>query len=260
MSQSGKEESLFPGEYFVMKKTLIITGIKEELEFFFARNPHTFNREIRCYQLEKYPDVFCMTGGPGIRRKKEVRKVIREIKPDIVISAGLVGLANRRLMTKRGEKVKIAGIVDKSEILFGQTEENGYFLTSVPYPVFSPSEKEDLYEETGADFCDMETLPLIQLLEESGLKPLLCTIKILGDRPEDFDLYRYEKEFREINLRRWQDVLHGMIRFSGGIFRFYMLLYRKQRQYRKLARSMEQSIKEISVSGKPYEKNCFFIH
>lgn len=242
---------------------LIITGIKEELELFISRNSATFRSELRCFQLPNQPGVFCMTGGPGIRKKKEIRRVLRDVRPQIVVSAGLVGLLNGDLTLKSGSLAQIKGITDGVNSCNVQNSFQGHNLISIDKPIFSPSEKMDFLDETGADFCDMEMFPLYALLvahaKEANNAVSLCPIKVIGDRPEDFDLYRFEHELRGMKLATFRQIISASRGFSGGYWRFARLVYKKKRQYYKLTLYLEKFIRNIQSAENAISLNCFFI-
>ncbi len=237
-------------------RTLILTGIREELEPFLNKESHKFRKDLRLYQLNEYPGVFCQTAGPGVTRKKEIRRWIREIQPECIISAGLVGLLDSENNIKRGSLVPISSIVGSDGHMILKTTTSGLVLTSVNSPIFYPSDRIEVMLNRGADVCDMETENLLSLIEETTVVKRLALIKILGDRPEDGKLYKNEAELRNISFTQWLISLISLKRESL-LFDYPILINRKKYQYRNLTNQIRHFLKNRDKEGLSTDRAVF---
>ncbi len=222
------------------KKIVLLTGLKEELELFLARHEHTFDRTSRLYRFGEFPHLWAGSTGPGIKKRGALRRLIQELKPDVVIHAGLTGVLDERDSLVRGEPLLIRRVADPREGKWygeGGKEETVVTLSA---PLFAPDEKSELALRWDARVCDMESAVLYRLLE--GIPCTLYFCKVAGDLPEDAPLYRHEYLVRGWSRKGIGQKLLLFLRFPGGPWRMLRLLRRKARMMESLTRFMEESL------------------
>ena len=93
---------------------LLLTGIKEELQGLLDRHPFEFEKELRVYRSRKYREFYARTTGPGVTKRKEIQKILEDIAPDVVISAGIAGILDEKDEIETGQVLRISEVIRHS--------------------------------------------------------------------------------------------------------------------------------------------------
>lgn len=231
------------------KNILILTGIGEELHSFLKVHPMEFSRELRLYRSRIYPHLYAATTGPGVRKRKEILRWLRTLRPAIVINAGLTGILSRQSGVRSGAMLEIGTVLTLDSDSPYRAGAGKDLLVSIGFPLFDADEKEELHVRTGAGFCDMEAGPLIELMEESGKEsttgaPQLLFCKIAGERPEEGPLYASEHLIRGWAGKGVWEKVGLALRFPGGPLQFLRLRRKKEALLRSLARSLNSMVQD----------------
>lgn len=223
-------------------RILILTGLQEELLPFLERRAFQFDRARGAYRSLQHPDLLAATTGPGVKKARELRKLLRSFVPHVIVNAGLVGLLRETDERQAGDRVRLGGVTDaRTGVVYPGGPGRGQ-LVSVPAPVFEPSDKLDLATKYRASVCDMEAAVLLGMIgqvEEVATGSFVVFCKVVGDRPDSYNLYRYEHLVRGWQRRgRWQKLWNGL-RFPGGPGRLRELLAMKEQGLQGLAHSLD---------------------
>jgi hypothetical protein len=237
---------------------LILTGIFEESQAVLKSVPtveFTFDRHTRAYIATLNDDVlYLLSTGPGLRKKKELRRLIRQVNPEKIINCGLAGVLKKNSDYKRGECIY--------PLLALSSEGNMNFLCNVEltnpevtkynkkcfslnHLIYHPEEKMDLFLSRGAELCDMELYPLMEWIQSEfpELISKVHSLKILSDFPEDFSLYKNEVYLRGWSSKNVIQKLVALIKFPAGPFKAVKLILRKRYLLNKMGPEIEKMIK-----------------
>lgn len=209
----------------------MLTGIKQELDVLLGYYSFAFEKKNRVYRSLTHPDLYAATTGPGIRKKKEIRKILNQIKPDIIINAGLVGVLETKHEAMIGDRVTLHSVRNSSSQITYPGGKGKNTLVSIDYPVFSPSQKLDLALDFHSQVCDMEAALLIEMagqLETIRDDVLVIFCKIVGDRPENYQLFMNESLVWGWKHYGFWKKLYCGLRFPGGPFHLDKLLSTKK--------------------------------
>ncbi len=245
-------------------RILLLTGLKEELVGLLASG-FEWDSGTRFYRSLVIPELFAGTTGPGLRKKKELRKAIQKVAPDVVINGGLVGALRQDESLHTGDRMLLGEVIDaKSRIVYpgGRGRER---LVSVDHPVFQPIEKMDLRLDHHADACDMEAAPLLDLLgrlRADALVPELLVIfcKVVGDLPEDYFLFQREREFRGWDRKNTREKLEVFLKDPGDTMRLFRLFQLKKKALDSLTGKMGGLVRFLVREGRvPEELESVFV-
>lgn len=232
---------------------LLLFGIREEISPFLRMLHCSFDTKIRLYQCQKKSTlIYAMTTGPGLRRKKEIRKAILESNPDLILNAGAVGSLKKGANLRWGTIQPIQSILSTKDGKQFQSSENGFVLLSISEIMNSQSDRADLADQYGATLVDMEAHPICSLVEHlpmEGEKPPLHFVKIIGDRPEDSDLYRDEAMIRDWHHKSIMQKWDVFKQFPGGPIKLFTLLVRKKIVYYRLSNSVKKILQSVEKEG-----------
>ena len=245
-------------------KILLLTGIKEELRPVLEQHPFVFDKESRFYRSKEQPLIYAGTTGPGVQKAKELEKFLKQFEPDVVINAGLVGLLNDEDPAEPGDIMKLGTVYDQKSGLQYPGGPGRESLVTVSRPVFQPWEKLDLYVEYfHAKACDMEASKILRLIgeiESIKYKTHVVFCKVIGDRPEAYQLFENEYKIRNWESKSALSKAWTAVRFPGGPYQLKKLLKYKHRALNSLSLHINATIlkllKERQVSP---EMNSVFI-
>lgn len=242
-------------------RILLLTGIQEELLPLLEPLQLTF-RQLGAYQSVPYPDLFAATTGPGLRRKSEIRSLLKELQPDLIINAGLAGMLVDEPSPAPGDLIPLASIVDAESELEYPLNRKGHSLVTVKQPVFEPREKWLLAREFRAQFCDMEAAQIIRLVRQVDEvredSPILF-LKVVGDIPDHYDLFKHEALVRSWHRKSAAGKILTGLRFPGGPLRLRRLLRLKDVALKGLTTHVTRSIKSLLGGADPVELGPLFV-
>ncbi|MCB1326392.1 MAG: hypothetical protein H7A21_17130 [Spirochaetales bacterium] len=211
-------------------RLLLVTGTGEELRALRGLLSLQFDRSRGLYLSLKSASLFALSAGAGLSRRRLLRRALRELKPDIVVNAGLVGLLRLDDPRPVGERLALRSVLESESGLVYPGGPGRDTLVSVGSPVFEPWEKDELALRFKATACEMEAAPLLALLgrtEEVAESVTVIFVKVIGDRPESYDLFRYEHLVRGwYRDSLWERIRTGFL-FPGGPLRLRRLLGQK---------------------------------
>ena len=218
-------------------RILLLTGIREELHPLLNSYSLQFNKELRLYRSLRYPELYAATTGPHLKRRRELRRWIDTIQPRIVVNAGLVGLLELGHPASIGDRISLELLVDAKTAIQYPGGPGKARLVSIDRPVFAPHEKMDLALDYKADVCDMEAAVLTGFLgqfDKLSERMTLIFCKVVGDRPESWNLFRYEHLVRGWEGRGLLSKARAGLLFPGGPWKLKKLLHRKELGRRSL--------------------------
>jgi hypothetical protein len=231
-------------------RILILTGLQEELLPFLDLHPFVFDKGRGAYRSRKYPELYAATTGPGVKKRREIRRLLEELVPHVIVNAGLTGLLREDSKLEAGDRLRIAQVIDRrSGVIFPGGPGNAV-LISVSQPVFEPVDKMDLALEYRATACDMEAAVLLGIIgqvEQVATGSLVVLCKVVGDRPDSYNLYKYEHLVRGWHRKAWWEKLWRGAQFPGGPRRIRELLEMKGRGLSGLGRHLERLVEELHV-------------
>lgn len=190
-----------------------------------------FERGPGLYRSQHYPELYAGTTGPALKKRKKIRKWINELQPQIIVNAGLVGILRREHPAQVGDRIKLGRLIDSRYRTIFPGGPGPWTLVGVTEPVFKPHRKIDVALDFDADACDMEAALLLSFAGQfdtlSDQITMICT-KIVGDRPESYDLFQNEQLVRGWQHKSgWQKIKCGL-GFPGGPWRLKRLLKQKE--------------------------------
>lgn len=243
---------------------LLVTGLFEELRVFLSQHPCDFLPRLRAHRSRLYPNLYATTSGPGLRKRKQLKKVLAEVRPGRIVNAGLVGILRPEDTCVAGDRLAIGGVKIAAGGLVYPGGPGRDLLLSVAAPVFHPAEKLELAIEHGARACDMEAGPLLSLASQIAswrpfdLQIVLC--KVAGDLPSDFGLFAHEHR-----LRGWEGWgparrLWTMLRFPGGPRQLVRLRGYRRAVLEALTVEIHRTLKPILDSGGSTDNNDSIFH
>ncbi len=246
-----------------IKNIILISGIFEETEsllqipdFLFV-----FDRSLRCWVTDyRGMRLILFNAGAGFTKRKEFRKLLREMGPDsqeslLILNFGLAGGLpgpTERSGLKSGEVIIPLRVLNGEGEFFSlqipqEIRNSGYCFQdclSLPGLTFAPSEKSEWFLKTGAAVCDLELYGLVSFLREefpvTGGR--VFSLKVVSDLPEDFRLYRGEHLLRGWKKASWYRKIHTLILYPDGPVTAVRLLLRKRRLYKQLGRSVKDML------------------
>lgn len=242
-------------------KVLVLTGIQEELTGLLSKFQFEFDKSVSCYRSATHRDLYAATTGPGLSRKKQVRKIIEDIFPDFIVNGGLTGILKYGDGLP-GETLRVGCVADARTHTLYPGGRGRDTVVSVAQPVFEPWKKADLAEEFHARACDMEAGPLMNLIGQmEGFKNQVNVVfcKVVGDNPEMYELFLGESE-----LRGWQRLsgwgkMKAVLRFSGGPWKAWKLLKLKHSALENLTDSLEKVCGILLEGQIPIDMDSLFI-
>lgn len=211
-------------------RLLFLTGIQEELLPLFERHPFVFDRGVAAYRSQRHPDLYAATLGPAVKKKRETRDLIATLAPHVIINAGLVGLLRDQDPRDAGAILKLGQIIDSVTGVIYPGGPGHDCLVTVDRPVFEPWNKQELALHYRAQACDMEAARLLRItgqIEEVSIGTELIFLKVIGDRPESYELFKHEALVRNWHRLNWFGRLRVGLRFPGGPARLRRLLNAK---------------------------------
>lgn len=191
--------------------------------------------------------------GAGLSRRRELRRILRELQPEVIVSMGLVGLLEEQDPLPVGARLAIGEVVEVERGIVYPGGPGRDRLATVSAPVFEPWQKYELHLNSGARACDMEAARLLHLVGQSEIAERCWVVfcKTVGDRVQDWPLYR-----DEVQLRRWQRMsfwerLWIGLRFPGGPLQLRRLLGAKSRALAALGDRTEALLRRLLARGGP---------
>jgi hypothetical protein len=245
-------------------RILLVTGIAEELNLLFDRHTFDYQTDIRAYRSQEHRNLFATTSGPGLSRRRELRKLMEVLQPDLILNAGLVGILNIGDRAKPGELIKLNTIIDASENLIYPGGPGSDTLVTIDAPLFALHRKMELYYEYNhARAYDMEAGKLLRFtggIESISTKTTVIFCKTVGDLALEADIYKNES------------LLHGWSRagivkkmkifwsFPGGPLGLRRLRRAKEFALEGLTEQIDQKIIRLIESGNiPHNMDSVFI-
>lgn len=242
-------------------RILLLTGIQEELLPVVSTLQLTF-RQLGAYQSLTYPELYAATTGPGLKKKAETRALLKDLQPEIIINAGLVGMLVDEPEPGPGDLVRLASVVDAESELIYPIHQHGHTLVTIKAPVFEPRDKWLLAREHNAEFCDMEAARLIQLvrqIDEVREESPILFLKVVGDIPDHYELYQHESLVRGWHRQGVFGKLALGMRFPGGPANLRRLLRLKETALNGLTLHVGRSIKALLGGADPAELGPLFV-
>lgn len=242
-------------------RILLLTGIQEELLPVINSLQLTF-RQHGAYQSVAYPELYAATTGPGLKKKSEIRGLLKELQPEIIVNAGLAGMLLDEPEPVSGELIRLASVIDAESELVYPISHHGHTLVTVKSPVFEPRDKWLLSRQFHAEFCDMEAARVIQLVrqvDEVREESPVLFLKVVGDLPDHFDLYKHEALVRGWHRQSLLGKFATGIRFPGGPLKLRRLLRLKEQAQRGLTHHVTRSIKSLLGGADPGELGPLFV-
>ena len=222
-------------------RVLVLTGIQEELAPLLAAHPFQFDKQYGAYRSVRYADLFAATTGPGVNKNREIRRLLQKLAPHVIVNAGLVGLLREDPERKAGDRLRLGSVLDRRTGVAYPGGAGREILVTVSEPVFEPSAKMDLALDLRATACDMEAavlLGLIGQIEEIATGSMVVLCKVIGDRPDAYNLFKYEHLVRGWQRKNWRQKLWVGVRFPGGPRRLRELLEMKSVALESLGRRL----------------------
>lgn len=229
-------------------KLLLLTGIQEELIPLRTSLHLAFDRNIQAYRSEIYPNLFAATTGPGVSKRKEIRKLMKEIRPDVIVNAGLVGILQEKETNRIGERLRVGAVVSDSDGLIFPGGPGKDLIVTVAAPVFDPFEKTELFLRHRARACEMEAARILSLagqLPEISDRVVIVLCKVAGDLPEYSHLFKNEKASHGWSQKSLTARLWSMFRFPGGPGKFRQLQDIKKAALASLGTKTGELVKKI---------------
>ncbi len=230
-------------------RILLLTGIREELHCFLKEHAHEFDRASRVYRFHDFPGLCARTSGAGLKKRKELKKTIRILKPGLILNAGLVGKLTTHNGPQIGECIDLSCVVDLRGSVLLKLSGHGGALVSVEQLVLDKAARMDLFQDSGAEFCDMESGPLLHLLKEIGFTGSIHFVKMVGDTPADSRLY--EHEFKTRQQKECMTLKYGMM----NLWYCMRLRFRKRSLYGNLSKIMAARVKDILTGNLHWNDN-----
>ncbi len=231
---------------------LLLTGIQEELYPFLQEHPFEFLKSPRVYRSRKHENLFAATTGPGLKKRKDVRKLLEALQPEIIINGGLVGALSDGDSLQIGDKLKLGTVIKAENRIVFPGGPGRDTLVTVDAPVFEPLEKIHLNLEYEARVCDMEASRLIELV--GGMDDLkdVCRIvfcKVCGDVVDSHEVYKHEDWVRGWHKMGLWARIETALRFPGGPMALKKLLYYKTAGIASLTRELHETLNAVLKSG-----------
>ena len=230
-------------------KILLLTGIKEELKPLFKIHPFEFVKQNRFYRSIEAPNVMAGTMGPGLTKKRELKKLLEDFLPDVIINAGLVGILNDDDPIESGDLLRIGNVIDAETETIYPGGPGRDTLVTVDRAIFQPWEKMDLYMQFDrARACDMEASKLLNFIasiEEVAGRTEILFCKVAGDRPESYQLYENEHLVRNWNEKTFLEKARTAIKFPGGPVNLARLITQKEKAMVSLTKNMNNTITKL---------------
>jgi len=246
-------------------KILILTGVAEELRAIMNywetghEQKFTYDRQGRFFVLPYGGHIFFAgSAGAGLPRTGQLLRRLEYAAPDVIVSAGLVGVLRPYSGLEPGQELTIQTVKSAREDTLYPGGPGRFVLISVDEPLFDPGQKHDLARLSGADLCDMEAYRLLKLCGRSpmALKWRIVLIKIAGDLPEQARLYRHEARLRQRPPGRFW----GRIQALYLRVRYYPLYRQKRKSLLGLAQATEQFILSLQdMSDLPLARRSVFL-
>ncbi|MCE9596489.1 MAG: hypothetical protein K8S54_00845 [Spirochaetia bacterium] len=204
------------------------------------------------YRSKSYPEFYAATTGPGMRGEREIRELLKDLMPDVIVNAGLAGmlldLSDRQGSPQPGDLLRLSSIIDAQNDVIFPLGPYGQVLVTVKQPVLEPYQKAALAREHRARFCDMEGARLIQLMRNADDlrdETPIVFCKVVGDTPDHFDLSEHEQL-----VERWYRAgLFGRmvlgLKFPGGPLRMRKLLRLREAAVAGLATHTRHTVKAL---------------
>ncbi|MDH5656573.1 MAG: hypothetical protein OEZ34_11725 [Spirochaetia bacterium] len=232
-------------------KILLLTGIQEELTPLFKIHPFEFDRHSRFYRSIEVPEIIAGTTGPGVKRKRDLEKLLEYFIPDVIINAGLVGILNDDDPIKVGDLLKVGNVLDsKTEKIYPGGPGKDTIVT-VDHPIFQPWEKMDLHMQFDrARACDMEAANLLKFigsLDHISKHTDIIFCKVAGDKPESYLLYEHEHLVRNWNKKSFLEKVKTSFVFPGGPARLARLLNEKDNALKSLTKHINNTITRLLI-------------
>ncbi|MBX7058650.1 MAG: hypothetical protein K1X75_11340 [Leptospirales bacterium] len=235
-------------------RILAVVGVQEELLLLLNRIPCSFDSELRLHRCRAFRSLSFFVGGAGLNRRRELRRILEEDQPTVIVSLGLVGLLDERSELEVGDRVRIAEVLDCAQSIVYPGGPGSARLATVHRPLFEPWQKHDLMVQTRSQICDMEAAHLLRIVgqsEASSEDTVVILCKVVGDRPEAWNLYADESLTRGWARKSRLQQLAIALRFPGGPLRLRKLLQAKERGLASLASHGEILIRRLLAGGGP---------
>ncbi len=244
-----------------LMRILLLTGIQEELLPVLNPLQLTF-RQHGAYQSVSYPELYAATTGPGLKKKSDVRTLLKELQPEVIINAGLVGVLVDRKAPAPGDLIHLASVVDAESELVYPINPHGETLVTVKAPVFEPREKWLLARQFHADFCDMEAARIIRLVrqvDEVREESPVLFLKVVGDMPDHYELYKHEELVRGWHRQSVLGRIRTGLKFPGGPGNLRRLLKLKEAALNGLTLHVSRSVKALLGGADPAQLGPLFV-
>jgi len=241
-------------------KLLLLTGIQDEI---FPLIPE-FQLTLRArglYQSKRYPEFFVADTGPGLQKHRELRELLKDLLPDLIVNAGLASMLQDNLPVRPGDLIGISSIIHAELQLEFPIRPHGHRIVSISKQAIDQLEKSKLSRDHAAQFCDTEAALLVQLvrkIEELREETALVFCKVVGDTLDHYDLYENDNLVRE-----WEDanfasrMLIGF-KFPGGPLKMKRLLDLKQLALANLTRHTTSMVKALLGGAEPEKFGSFY--
>ena len=237
-------------------RVVVLTGLKEELEGL-LKTGFEWDDATRLYRSLQRPGLYAGTLGPGLKKRKEIRRALERIEPDVIINGGLVGSLKDPQDSgaghATGDRLRLGEVVDVASGTIYPGGRGRDRLATVDRPIFEPLAKMNLRLDTGAVACDMEGSRLLRLLGQMEdrlpeVHVILC--KVVGDLPEDYFLFQLEDQIRSWSQRTRWEKLRVFLRYPGNALRLNRLFRVKRRALDSLTGRMGALVRRLYREGR----------
>lgn len=227
--------------------------MQEEIALLLDRIPTDFDSHLRSHRCRSFPSLSFFVAGAGLSRRRELRRVLRELQPEVIVNMGLVGLLEEKDPLPVGGRLVIGEVTEVERGIVYPGGPGRDRLATVSAPLFEPWQKYELHLNSGARACDMEAARLLHLVGQSEIAERCWVVfcKTVGERVPDWPLYRDEEQLRRWRRMGFWEQLRIGLRFPGGPLQLRRLLAAKGMALTALTDRSEELLRRLLARGGP---------
>ncbi len=244
-------------------RILVLTGIQEELLPLLELHDFAFDRGVGAYRSKRSSEVYAATTGPGVKKARELRRLLESVVPHVIVNGGLTGLLKEEDDARAGDRLRLGSVVDRRTGVIYPGGPGRDRLVSVEAPLFEPADKMDVALDFQARACEMEAAHILRIvgqIEEVSSGSVVIFCKVVGDRPDSYHLFQHEHLVRAWHRKQYLEKWWAGLRFPGGPWRLQELLAMKETALASLGRRLAALIDRIvRAKGVPAKTDSIFI-
>lgn len=244
-------------------RLLVLTGLQEELLPLLELHDFAFDRAAGAYRSKRNSGVYAATTGPGVKKARELRRLLESVVPHVIVNGGLTGLLKEEDAAVAGDRLRLGSVVDRKTGVIYPGGPGSDRIVTVPAPLFEPADKMDLALDWQARACEMEAAHILRIvgqIEEVSSGSVVIFCKVVGDRPDSYHLFQHEHLVRAWHRKQYFERWWAGLRFPGGPRRLKELLAMKEIALGSLGRRLAGLVESVvRAGGVPEKTDSIFI-